>query len=99
MLNRNAALMLPFTVRDRVCPISGNGHHGGGPRGSPHCQRALRVSRARRKHAKRVGCSCTYVARSGEREDCSRQGAGVRRFDGIIGARAMRKPALSLERP
>jgi hypothetical protein len=62
MLDRDAAPMLPFTVHGRVHPISGNRRRGGGPHGSPPCQRALRVPRARQKYAKKVRCSRAYVA-------------------------------------
>jgi hypothetical protein len=98
MLDHKVAPMLPFTVRGRVCPISGNGHRGGGPRGSPPCQRAPCVPRARRKYTKGVGRSRAYVAGVGRGGDCSRRGAGVGRFDDVMGARARRKPALSLGR-
>jgi hypothetical protein len=75
MLDHNVAPVLPFIARGRVCPISGNGHRGGGPCGSPPCQRAPRIPRVRQKYAKGVGCSRAYVA-------------GVRSFDDIMGAQA-----------
>jgi hypothetical protein len=96
MLDHSAAPMLPSTMYGRVCPISGNGCRGGGPRGSRPCQRALRVPRARRKYAKGVGCSHAYLAGVGRGGERFRRDARVGRFDDVMGARARRKPALSL---
>jgi hypothetical protein len=63
--------MFLFTVHGHVCPIGGNGHCGEGPRGSPPCQGAPCVPRARQKHTKGVRRSCAHVAR-------------VRRFDDVM---------------
>jgi hypothetical protein len=71
MLDRDVAPMPPFTVHGRVRPISGNRRRGGGPHGFPPCQRALHVSWARQKYAKKVRCSRAYVTGFGRGEDCS----------------------------
>jgi hypothetical protein len=44
-----------FTVHGHVRPIGGNGRRGEGLRGSPPCQRAPHVPRARQKYAKGSG--------------------------------------------
>jgi hypothetical protein len=98
MLDHSVVPMLLFTVHDHVCPIGGNGCRGRGPCGSSPCQRAPRVPRARQKYAKRVGRSRAYVVGVGRGGDCSRRGAGVRRFDDIMGTRARREASLSLGR-
>jgi hypothetical protein len=63
--------MFLFTVHSHVRPISGNGHRGEGPRGSPPCQRAPRVPQARQKYTKGVRCSHAH-------------NVGVGRFDDVV---------------
>jgi hypothetical protein len=71
MLGKSVVLVFLFTVHSHVCPIGGRGCRGEGPCGSPSCQRAPRVPRARQKYAKRVGRSRAYVAVVGRGGDCS----------------------------
>jgi hypothetical protein len=78
-LGQSVVPVLLFTVHGHVCPIGGSGCRGWGPRGSPSCQRAPRVPRARRKHAKGVRLSRAYVA-------------GVGRINDVTRARTRRKP-------
>jgi hypothetical protein len=54
MFGQGMVPVLLFTVRGHVCPIGGSWCRGLGPRGSPSCQRALRVLRARQKYAEGV---------------------------------------------
>jgi hypothetical protein len=56
-----------------------------GARGSLPSHRALHVPRARQKYAKRIRRSHAYVAGVGRGGDCSRWGAGVGRFDDVMG--------------
>jgi hypothetical protein len=79
-------------------PSAGVGVVVGAPRGSPSCQRAPHVPRTRQKYAKRIGRSRAYVAGVGRGGNRSRQGAGVRRFDNVMGARARQKASPSLRR-
>jgi hypothetical protein len=77
MLGQSAVPVFLFTVHGHVRHIGGNGHCGESPRGSPSCQRASRVPRARQNYAKMVGRSRVYVAWVGQGENRSRRGAGV----------------------
>jgi hypothetical protein len=84
MLGQSAVPTFLFTVHGHVRPIGGNGRRGKAPRGSPPCQRAPRVPRARQKYAKEVGRSRAYVARNGRGGNRSRQGAEVGCFDDVM---------------
>jgi hypothetical protein len=79
MLDQSAVPTLLFTVHGHVRPIGGNERRGEGPRGSPPCQRAPRVPRARQKYAERVGRSRAYVAGVGRFDDVMGLGRGGRR--------------------
>jgi hypothetical protein len=68
MLGQSAVPTFLFTVHGHVHTIGGNGRRGKGPRGSPPCQRAPRVPRARQKYAKEVGAPVLTLQGTGEAE-------------------------------
>jgi hypothetical protein len=72
MLGQSAVPTLLFIVHSHVHPIGESGCHGEGPRGSPPCQMAPRVPRARQKYAKRVERSRAYVGGVGRGGNRSR---------------------------
>jgi hypothetical protein len=93
ILSQSMVLVLMFIVHGHVRPIDRSGCRGEGPRDSPPCQRAPRVPRVRLKYAKGVGRSHAYVAGVGRGRNHSWQGAGVGRFDDVMGlGRGGRRP-------
>jgi hypothetical protein len=98
MLGQSAVPKILFVMHGNVCPIGRNRRRGKGPRGSSPCHGAPHVPWARQKYAKGVRRSCAHVARVERDGNCYRRGAGVGRFDDVMGARARRKASLSLGR-
>jgi hypothetical protein len=78
MLGQGMVPVLLLTMHGHVRPIGGSECRGWGPRGSPSCQRAPRVPRARRKYAEGVGRFDDVMRARGEAETAA-QGAYLAR--------------------
>jgi hypothetical protein len=65
---------------------------------APRLARGLHVFLERGRSMPRGSGSLVLTLQGGQGENCSRQGAGVGRFDDVMGGRARQKTSLSLRR-